>query len=73
MVKKVSPGLSSMGETPDMAFEYLRPLLSFASDNIPEDKHKVLAMTSAPENTVISFEQFLKRFNPCSFEQSYIG
>lgn len=40
MVKKVSPGLSSMGETPDMAFEYLRPLLSFASDNIPEDKHK---------------------------------
>jgi len=40
MVKKATPGLSSMGETPDNAFEYLRPLLSFASDNIPQHKHK---------------------------------
>ena len=40
MVKKVTPGLSSMGETPDNAFEYIRPLLMFASDNIPRDKHK---------------------------------
>jgi len=40
MVKKASPGLSSMGETPDNAFEYLRPLLTFASNNIPQNKHK---------------------------------
>jgi Golgi nucleoside diphosphatase len=40
MVKKATPGLSSMGETPDNAYEYLRPLLSFASDNIPLHKHK---------------------------------
>jgi len=40
MVKKVTPGLSSMGESPDNSFEYLRPLLAFASDNIPQHKHK---------------------------------
>ena len=40
MVKKVSPGLSSMGETPDNAFEYIRPLLMFASEHIPRHKHK---------------------------------
>merc|ERR1719477_565354 len=40
MVKKTSPGLCSMGETPDNAFEYLRPLLTFASNNIPKEKHK---------------------------------
>ena len=40
MVKKVTPGLSSMGETPDNAFEYIRPLLTFARDNIPKEKHK---------------------------------
>jgi len=40
MVKKASPGLSSQGETPNNAFEYIRPLLIFASDNIPQEKHK---------------------------------
>ena len=40
MVKKATPGLSTMGSTPDNAFEYLRPLLMFASENIPKDKHK---------------------------------
>ena len=40
MVKKVTPGLSSMGDTPDNSFEYLRPLLQFASENIPAEKHK---------------------------------
>jgi len=40
MVKKVTPGLSSQAATPDNAFEYLRPLLMFASDNIPKEKHK---------------------------------
>jgi len=44
MVKKVTPGLSSMGETPDNAFEYLRPLLKFASDNIPIEKHRETPM-----------------------------
>ena len=40
MVKKATPGLSSMGPTPDNAFEYLRPLLMFASENVPREKHK---------------------------------
>ena len=40
MVKKTTPGLSSLGETPDNTFEYIRPLLMFASDNIPKEKHK---------------------------------
>jgi len=40
LVSKVSPGLSSMANTPDNSFEYMRPLLQFASDNIPADKHK---------------------------------
>lgn len=40
MVKKVMPGLSSQEDKPDNAFEYLRPLLMFASENIPAAKHK---------------------------------
>ena len=40
MVKKATPGLSSLGEKPENAFEYIRPLLSFASENIPRQKHK---------------------------------
>ena len=38
----------SMGETPDNAFEYLRPLLTFASDNIPKEKHKVTTNSTRP-------------------------
>jgi len=40
MVQKASPGLSSLAETPEKAFLYMQPLLQFASDNIPKDKHK---------------------------------
>jgi len=40
MVKKVTPGLSSQENKPDNAFEYLRPLLMFAYNNIPVEKHK---------------------------------
>jgi len=40
LVKKVSPGLSSQGENPTGSFEYLRPLLDFAAQYVPKDKHK---------------------------------
>ena len=47
MVKKATPGLSSLGGTPDNAFEYIRPLPMFASENIPKEKHKEAPCTSS--------------------------
>jgi len=40
MVKSVSPGLSSFGENPQNAFDYIKPLIKFASDRIPKENHK---------------------------------
>jgi len=39
LVKSVSPGLSSFDENPTKAFEYIKPLLQFAADWIPNEHH----------------------------------
>ncbi|RWS27065.1 ectonucleoside triphosphate diphosphohydrolase 7-like protein [Leptotrombidium deliense] len=38
--EKITPGLSSCGEKPNTAFEYISPLLKFAEKHIPADKHR---------------------------------
>lgn len=40
VVHKIEPGISAYAETPSEANEYLRPLLRFASEHVPRDKHK---------------------------------
>ncbi|XP_074602960.1 ectonucleoside triphosphate diphosphohydrolase 7-like [Brevipalpus obovatus] len=38
--KKITPGLSSQSITPENAFNYIYPLLKFAAQNIPVQRHK---------------------------------
>ncbi|CAF0886637.1 unnamed protein product [Didymodactylos carnosus] len=40
IVKKLEPGLSSMVKTPGNATEYMKSLLDFAAEVIPNDKHR---------------------------------
>lgn len=39
-IKKVTPGLSSFAEKPSEASDHLKPLLSFAAERVPKQKHK---------------------------------
>lgn len=39
IVKKITPGLSTFGDNPSAASEYLHPLLTYAANHIPEEKH----------------------------------
>ncbi|CAB4068384.1 ENTPD4 [Lepeophtheirus salmonis] len=39
-VKKITPGLSSLSETPERSYIYIKPLLDFAQEHIPSSKHK---------------------------------
>ncbi len=40
LVMSVSPGLSSFGDNPQDAFDYIKPLMQFSAKNIPSSKHK---------------------------------
>lgn len=40
LFKSAKPGLSSLAESPGKALKYIKPLLDFASQNIPAEKHK---------------------------------
>ncbi len=40
VVSKLHSGLSSLAEAPHNATSYMRPLLDFAADRIPAEKHK---------------------------------
>ncbi|XP_061134299.1 ectonucleoside triphosphate diphosphohydrolase 4 isoform X2 [Syngnathus typhle] len=39
VVMKIKPGISKMAETPEKASDYIHPLLSFAAEHIPKNKH----------------------------------
>ena len=39
-MKKITPGLSSLGDVPENATDYMRPLLDYAAAHIPEKKHR---------------------------------
>ncbi|XP_069140277.1 ectonucleoside triphosphate diphosphohydrolase 7-like isoform X2 [Argopecten irradians] len=40
VVKKITPGLDKLEDTPEKANEYIRPLLQFAASYIPKEQHK---------------------------------
>ncbi|XP_056274040.1 ectonucleoside triphosphate diphosphohydrolase 4-like isoform X2 [Pseudoliparis swirei] len=37
---KIKPGISELAKTPEKASDYIYPLLSFASEHIPKNKHQ---------------------------------
>lgn len=39
IVKKITPGLSTFGDNPSSSSTYIRPLLTYAAQHIPEEKH----------------------------------
>ncbi|XP_077417544.1 ectonucleoside triphosphate diphosphohydrolase 4 isoform X2 [Vanacampus margaritifer] len=39
VVMKIKPGISKMAQTPEKASDYIYPLLSFAAEHIPKNKH----------------------------------
>uniref|UniRef100_A0A7N8YLQ6 nucleoside-triphosphate phosphatase n=1 Tax=Mastacembelus armatus TaxID=205130 RepID=A0A7N8YLQ6_9TELE len=40
VVMKIKPGISELAKTPDKASDYIYPLLSFAAQHIPKNKHQ---------------------------------
>uniref|UniRef100_A0A8C3ACW3 nucleoside-triphosphate phosphatase n=1 Tax=Cyclopterus lumpus TaxID=8103 RepID=A0A8C3ACW3_CYCLU len=40
VVMKIKPGISELAKTPEKASDYIYPLLSFASEHIPKNKHQ---------------------------------
>nr|XP_057927558.1 ectonucleoside triphosphate diphosphohydrolase 4 isoform X2 [Doryrhamphus excisus] len=39
LVMKIKPGISELATTPEKASDYIYPLLSFAAEHVPKDKH----------------------------------
>ncbi|XP_061686903.1 ectonucleoside triphosphate diphosphohydrolase 7-like [Syngnathoides biaculeatus] len=40
VVKKIKPGISTLAASPTRASDYLHPLLNFAAEHVPQNKHK---------------------------------
>uniref|UniRef100_G3P9F9 nucleoside-triphosphate phosphatase n=1 Tax=Gasterosteus aculeatus aculeatus TaxID=481459 RepID=G3P9F9_GASAC len=40
VVMKIKPGISDLAKTPEKASDYIHPLLSFAAQHIPKNKHQ---------------------------------
>ncbi|XP_028651505.1 ectonucleoside triphosphate diphosphohydrolase 7-like [Erpetoichthys calabaricus] len=79
VVKKIKPGISTLALAPDKASDYIRPLLSFAAEYIPKNKHKetplyilcTAGMRLLPESQQLAILEDLNTDVPLEFDFLY--